>query len=186
LTHTPDALIVVGDAMRSFNPLYGQGMSVAGIEALILRDCLQHGNRDLPQRFFGDSAKEIRTSWQAAVGSDLALPQIPGRRPMSVQLTNAYLDRVLAAAETDPAVVQAIPATNQHARSSVAFAAPVDDARGYQVTTKASCTQRQHQERRPEMPRRIGEDRTVPTWLPDKRFHANAAGTRRHEDTRGT
>jgi hypothetical protein len=106
LTRTPDALIVVGDAMCSFNPLYGQGMSVAAIEALILRDCLQRGSRDLPQRFFRASAKEIRTSWRAAVGSDLALPQIPGKRPMSVRLTNAYLDRVLAAAETDPAVVQ--------------------------------------------------------------------------------
>jgi 2-polyprenyl-6-methoxyphenol hydroxylase-like FAD-dependent oxidoreductase len=106
LTRTPDALIVVGDAMCSFNPLYGQGMSVAAIEALILRDCLQQGNRNLPQRFFRASAKDIRTSWQAALGSDLALPQIPGKRPMSVRLTNAYLDRVLAAAETDPAVVQ--------------------------------------------------------------------------------
>lgn len=106
LTRTPDGLIVIGDAMCSFNPLYGQGMSVAAIEALILHDCLQQGAADLPQRFFSASAREIRRSWHAAVGSDLALPQIPGKRPMSVRLTNAYLDRVLAAAETDPAVVQ--------------------------------------------------------------------------------
>jgi 2-polyprenyl-6-methoxyphenol hydroxylase-like FAD-dependent oxidoreductase len=106
LTRTPDALIVVGDAVCSFNPLYGQGMSVAAIDALILRACLQQGTHDLPRRFFRASAREIRTSWRAAVGSDLALPQITGKRPMSVQLINAYLDRVLAAAETDRAVVQ--------------------------------------------------------------------------------
>lgn len=106
LTRTPDALLVVGDALCSFNPLYGQGMSVAAIEATILRDCLQQGNRDLPQRYFRASAREIRTPWRAAVGSDLALPQIQGKRPMSVRVTNAYLDRVLEAAETDPAVVQ--------------------------------------------------------------------------------
>lgn len=106
LVRTPDGLIVLGDALCNFNPLYGQGMSMAAIEALILRDCLQKGDRDLPRRFFRASAKEIRVAWQAAVGSDLALPQIAGKRPLSIRIINAYLDRVLSAAETDPAVVQ--------------------------------------------------------------------------------
>jgi len=106
LARTLDGLIVIGDALCNFNPLYGQGMSVAAIEALILRDCLQQGDRQLPRRFFRASAKDIRLAWQAAVSSDLALPQIAGRRPASIRISNAYLDRVLAAAETDPAVVQ--------------------------------------------------------------------------------
>ncbi|MDT5148119.1 MAG: hypothetical protein QOC58_2764 [Mycobacterium sp.] len=106
LARTPDGLIVMGDAMCSFNPLYGQGMSVAAIEALILRDCLQQGDGNLPRRFFGLSAKEIAVAWQTAVSSDLALPQIAGNRTMSVRLSNAALDRMLAAAETDPATAQ--------------------------------------------------------------------------------
>lgn len=106
LARTPGGLIVVGDALCNFNPLYGQGMSVAAIEALILRQCLQRGDRDLPRRYFRASAKEIRVAWQAAVASDLALPQIAGKRPLSIRIINAYLERVQAAAETDPAVVQ--------------------------------------------------------------------------------
>lgn len=106
LARTPEGLIVAGDAFCNFNPLYGQGMSVAAIEALILRQCLQQGDGNLSRRFFRASAKEIRVAWQAAVGSDLALPQIAGKRPLSIRIINAYLDRVLAAAETDPAVVQ--------------------------------------------------------------------------------
>ncbi|BBZ37936.1 FAD-dependent oxidoreductase [Mycobacterium conspicuum] len=106
LTRTPDGLIVVGDAMCSFNPIYGQGMSIAAVEAVILRDCLQHGDRGLPRRYFRAAAKEIRIAWRTAVGADLTLPQIPGRRPLSMRITNAYLRRVLAAAETDPVVVQ--------------------------------------------------------------------------------
>lgn len=105
-TPMPDGLIVVGDAMCSFNPIYGQGMSIAAIEALILRKCLERGDRDVPRRYFREAAKEIRTAWHTAVGADLALPQIPGRRPLSMRITNAYLRRVMAAAETDPVVVQ--------------------------------------------------------------------------------
>jgi len=100
----PRGLLVVGDAMCSFNPIYGQGMTVAAIEALVLRDCLARGDQDRPQRFFRAAAKKIRVAWQTAVGSDLALPEVQGHRPLSMRLTNAYLDWVMTAAETDPLV----------------------------------------------------------------------------------
>ncbi|WP_231989584.1 NAD(P)/FAD-dependent oxidoreductase [Mycobacterium sp. 852002-51057_SCH5723018] len=106
LARTPDGLIVMGDAMCSFNPLYGQGMSVAAIEALILRDCLEQGDESLPRRFFGLAAKEIAVAWQTAVSSDLALPQIAGKRTASVRLRNALVERMVSAAETDPVMVQ--------------------------------------------------------------------------------
>ncbi|WP_145013850.1 FAD-dependent oxidoreductase [Mycobacterium marseillense] len=106
MTRTLDGLIVVGDALCSFNPIYGQGMTLAAIEAIILRDCLARGDRDLPRRYYRAAAPEIRNAWRTAVGADLTLPQIHGKRPMSMRIINAYLRRVQAAAETDPVVVQ--------------------------------------------------------------------------------
>ncbi len=104
MRRTPEGLLAFGDAICSFNPIYGQGMTVAAIEATILRDCLRNGDRDLPRRFFGAAAKQVRVAWQTAVGSDLTLPEVVGPRPLSMRMTNAYLGWVLEAAQVDPLV----------------------------------------------------------------------------------
>jgi 2-polyprenyl-6-methoxyphenol hydroxylase-like FAD-dependent oxidoreductase len=106
----PDGLLVSGDAICSFNPIYGQGMTVAALEALALRDCLSRGTNDLPRRFFQAAAGPIRQAWQLAAGGDLALPEIGGAQPLATRLFNGYVDRVLTAAEFDAA------AFNQFAR----------------------------------------------------------------------
>jgi hypothetical protein len=102
----PAGLLVFGDAICSFNPIYGQGMTVAALQAKVLNRCLSHGTARLADRFFPAAAKPIGVAWQLAVGSDLSLPEIPGPRPVSMRLTNSYVDRVQAAAETDPVVAE--------------------------------------------------------------------------------
>jgi 2-polyprenyl-6-methoxyphenol hydroxylase-like FAD-dependent oxidoreductase len=102
-TRLPGGLLVVGDAFCSFNPIYAQGMTVAALHALALRECLSRGPEDLPRRFFRAAAKPTRLAWQMAVGGDLALPEVPGTPALSTRIFNRYVDCVLAAAEHDVA-----------------------------------------------------------------------------------
>lgn len=102
----PAGLLVLGDALCSFNPVYGQGMTVAATQAIALRRLLATGPPD-PRRYFRATARTIEAPWQIAVGGDLAFPQVPGHRPARVRLVNAYLPRLHAAAAFDPTLGEA-------------------------------------------------------------------------------
>jgi 2-polyprenyl-6-methoxyphenol hydroxylase-like FAD-dependent oxidoreductase len=106
LRRFPAGLLVFGDALCSTNPAYALGMSVAALQAAALQDTLASGDRDLARRFFRATAKPINMAWQLTIGSDLALPQVQGPRPLPVRVINAYVNRVLTAAERNPAVAE--------------------------------------------------------------------------------
>jgi hypothetical protein len=102
LRRFPEGYLVVGDAVCGFNPIYGQGMSVAALEALALRDCLRASPAGLARRFFAEVARIVDIPWQIAVGADLRFPGIEGARTAKVRLVNAYLARFHVAAAADP------------------------------------------------------------------------------------
>ena len=104
LPRTPDGLLVCGDAICSFNPIYGQGITVAALQAAALRDSLRRGDTDLPRRYFRASAKPIGVAWQLAAVGDLAFPEVEGRRSRSTRVTARLADWALTACESDRVV----------------------------------------------------------------------------------
>ena len=104
----PAGLLVIGDAACSFNPVYGQGMTVAAKEAMTLRRVLARDTRPDARRYFRGIAAAIDGAWDIAVGSDLAFPEVGGKRSAKVRLVNAYLPRLHAAAARDEALATAM------------------------------------------------------------------------------
>lgn len=103
LRRLPRGFVAMGDAITSFNPIYGQGMTVAACEALALQREIAGGRRELDaKRFFRAAAKVIDSPWQLAVGGDLSIDRVPGPRPLAVRAVNAYIARLYRVALHDP------------------------------------------------------------------------------------
>jgi 2-polyprenyl-6-methoxyphenol hydroxylase-like FAD-dependent oxidoreductase len=66
----PGGLLVIGDALCGLDPTHGQGMTIAALEALTLRDCLRTGDAQLAQRFFRATARYIGATWAANQARD--------------------------------------------------------------------------------------------------------------------
>jgi 2-polyprenyl-6-methoxyphenol hydroxylase-like FAD-dependent oxidoreductase len=107
MAHFPQGYLVLGDAMCSFNPIYGQGMTVAALEARTLGQCLQAHLTGLPARFFKQVTPVIDIPWTLATGEDWRYPEVEGRRPRGAAFINRYVVQVHRAAMTDPVVLAA-------------------------------------------------------------------------------
>ena len=100
----------MGDAACSFNPVYGQGMSVAAIEAQTLDHCLREqevfaGNNGVigfTQQFQQAIARDINTPWLLSTSEDLRYPGTEGKRSLSIRLLNRYMRRVIELTASDP------------------------------------------------------------------------------------
>jgi 2-polyprenyl-6-methoxyphenol hydroxylase-like FAD-dependent oxidoreductase len=113
LKSLPSNLLVLGDALCSFNPIYGQGMTVAAQEAQVLHGCLADAKRRvdsaaaLRDRYFRRVSRIVRAAWVMATGADLAYPQAEGRRPFGQATVLRYLEHVTALSCYDERVLTA-------------------------------------------------------------------------------
>ncbi|WP_326551893.1 NAD(P)/FAD-dependent oxidoreductase [Micromonospora sp. NBC_01813] len=107
LPRFPENYLVIGDAVCSFNPVYGQGMTAAALESLTLQRHLANGAVPAAADYFRDIARDIAAPWDVSAASDLGYAGVEGRRTPRIRLVNAYLGRLQRAAVHDAALTNA-------------------------------------------------------------------------------
>jgi 2-polyprenyl-6-methoxyphenol hydroxylase-like FAD-dependent oxidoreductase len=110
LTDLPRGLLPIGDAICRFNPIYGQGMSVAAQEARVLRDLLRsrRGEKDpltgLGRAFIAGVQPVLATAWSASAVPDFLHPQTRGERPENLKQSLRFSAALKQIAAGDPGV----------------------------------------------------------------------------------
>lgn len=83
----PEGFLPIGDAVSSFNPTYGQGMTLAGLNALLLRERTDVG-------YLGEAAGLADVPWAMVVSND--------RRYGADAVRDEFTSRLRAALPGDP------------------------------------------------------------------------------------
>lgn len=120
----PERFIVLGDAIASFNPVYGQGMSSTALQVQALQHLLSERIAkgfanpldQLAAAFFPRAADVIATPWILASAFDFAFPQTKGERPPSMGEGTAYFAALDALSAEDPEIHRTIIEVFQLAR----------------------------------------------------------------------
>lgn len=111
----PDGLVVVGDAACSFDPVFGQGMTVAALEAQALEKSLRARQKDgapilkgFPKRFHRRTARILKTPWLLATSEAFRWPLTEGRRPFGIPFLQWYTGKVFVIAHHSSRVYDAL------------------------------------------------------------------------------
>ncbi|MFJ5534700.1 NAD(P)/FAD-dependent oxidoreductase [Streptomyces sp. NPDC093261] len=95
----PDRLVVVGDAVAAYNPIYGHGMSVAALSAVTLKNVVRrHGwaTPGLARHIQKGITRHINTAWTFAAGSDVFYPGATQDGPtLGERIAARFVDRLI-------------------------------------------------------------------------------------------
>jgi len=116
LPRHPENLIIIGHAVCAFNPIYGQGMTVAALDAQMLDECLKKQYQRHPEGNLTGFARQFQQKlaklhiipWTFAISQDSRYRGSTGAKPnFGTWLIIAYMDLVLKALVHDAKVCQA-------------------------------------------------------------------------------
>ncbi|MBE7382782.1 MAG: 2-polyprenyl-6-methoxyphenol hydroxylase-like oxidoreductase [Leptolyngbya sp. SIO1E4] len=111
LRRQPPGFLVLGDAVCSFTPIYGQGITVAALGVNLLQQCLQQTKADnlgqLPTDFQKQLAQVNSSAWIAATSQDAKYPSVKGLvKPLTPpeKAVGWYMDQLIRLTIQDPEV----------------------------------------------------------------------------------
>ena len=86
----PDAILPLGEVFTAFNPMYGQGISLAASQAMAINKALAKNNKSssyekLRQDYFDGCFDMNQTGWNVMETRDFAYDSTKGSRPPDIQ-----------------------------------------------------------------------------------------------------
>jgi 2-polyprenyl-6-methoxyphenol hydroxylase-like FAD-dependent oxidoreductase len=126
LKRFPVGLVSVGDAVASFNPIYGQGMSSAALHAACLSMYLR-SDPDLSAPagvFFALQRVVVDAAWSISTSADLALPHVNGPYPRGYGLSSWVSKQIIEASITDVEIARHFNQVTQMLRHPSSLATP--------------------------------------------------------------
>ncbi|MFJ6659946.1 FAD-dependent monooxygenase [Streptomyces sp. NPDC091377] len=108
----PDGFVVLGDAVATYNPVYGHGLTVAAQSALALRAVLRSGGLTAPgtaRRLQRAATRPVAAAWDLAVGQDALYPGATEVPPNGVERFLArFIDRAVETGAGNPRALGAL------------------------------------------------------------------------------
>lgn len=106
----PRGLLPIGDTLCRFNPVYGQGMTVAALEAVRLAELLDERAdvadplADLGAVFVREADAIVEAPWRMSALPDLANPETRGERPADLEQMLRFGAALIQLTAQDPEV----------------------------------------------------------------------------------
>jgi len=120
----PTGYAAVGDAICSFDPTFGQGMSVAALEAVALGRAAAQGLERVRDSYPAEAAEIVDRAWTIVVGADLLIEGTSGKAPTAHRLVSRYVRRTQRVAHRDPVVARAVMLVTNLLESPPSLMAP--------------------------------------------------------------
>jgi 2-polyprenyl-6-methoxyphenol hydroxylase-like FAD-dependent oxidoreductase len=105
LDRFPAGIVPLGDAVVSFDPTYGQGMTMTSLQAGHLRRALAEGG-DVVRKVNRATAKTTFPVWTMTAIGDLTFHHATGDKTWWFGPVGSLFDQFLGAAETDPVLAE--------------------------------------------------------------------------------
>jgi 2-polyprenyl-6-methoxyphenol hydroxylase-like FAD-dependent oxidoreductase len=108
----PDGVLMIGEAFTSFNPTFGQGISLAANQALSLQDALASqvakgsNHKGLSRAYFDGCLALNMTGWTVMETVDLLYPSTKGERPDDLEERWRVNGAIRALAQKDPEILK--------------------------------------------------------------------------------
>jgi hypothetical protein len=124
----PERFVVLGDALCSFNPIYGQGMTICALEAMELKRCVsragEKGVGASALKFQAGAARIVHIPWMLVTTEDFRYPETVGPRPPFADFVNWYTRKVHELTVTDAAAMRTLLGVMQMERHPLSLYRP--------------------------------------------------------------